>query len=218
MIYEDLEKICQHYGIRGQLKKLSEEVFELQEAVIEHEQELFIKANTDHVAEELADVMVLWEQIRLHYGIPSQTIQGIITEKVERQLKRIENENCIEVNTVKPATKEQRDTLFAKMEEAGYEWDADRKELKKIEQEPAWSDADEERFVSCLQRLGTGNIEQPDTINTMWIKSIKNRVQSIAKFVGEEQYMKGVRDGVNDVIKSPEDYGLLPSPFKKIEK
>lgn len=33
----------------------------------------------------------------------------------------------------KPATKEQRDTLFAKMKEAGYEWDADKKELKKID-------------------------------------------------------------------------------------
>lgn len=33
----------------------------------------------------------------------------------------------------KPATKEQRDLLFAKMKEAGYEWDADKKELKKIQ-------------------------------------------------------------------------------------
>lgn len=32
----------------------------------------------------------------------------------------------------KPATKEQRDLLFAKMKEAGYEWDAEKKELKKI--------------------------------------------------------------------------------------
>lgn len=32
-----------------------------------------------------------------------------------------------------PATKEQRDTLFAKMREAGYEWDAEEKELKKME-------------------------------------------------------------------------------------
>ena len=30
-----------------------------------------------------------------------------------------------------PATKEQRDALFAKMKEAGYEWDAEKKELKK---------------------------------------------------------------------------------------
>ena len=31
-----------------------------------------------------------------------------------------------------PATKEQRDLLFQKMKEAGYEWDAEKKELKKI--------------------------------------------------------------------------------------
>lgn len=31
-----------------------------------------------------------------------------------------------------PATKEQRDLLFAKMKEAGYEWDSDKKELRRI--------------------------------------------------------------------------------------
>lgn len=34
---------------------------------------------------------------------------------------------------VTPATKEQRDFLFQKMKEAGYEWDSKKKELKKIE-------------------------------------------------------------------------------------
>ena len=33
-----------------------------------------------------------------------------------------------------PANKEQRDLLFQKMHEAGYEWDAEKKKLKKIEQ------------------------------------------------------------------------------------
>jgi hypothetical protein len=32
-----------------------------------------------------------------------------------------------------PAAKEQRDLLFAKMKEAGYEWDGDKKELRKIQ-------------------------------------------------------------------------------------
>ena len=32
-----------------------------------------------------------------------------------------------------PATKEQRDLLFQKMKEAAYEWDAEKKKLKKIE-------------------------------------------------------------------------------------
>ena len=40
--------------------------------------------------------------------------------------------NCIYY----PATKEQRDFLFQKMKEAGYEWDAGQKELKKIEDAP----------------------------------------------------------------------------------
>ena len=90
MNYKDLETICHHYGIRKQIKKLSEEVFELQEAVIDNEWD--VDGNTDHIAEELADVMVLWEQIRLHYEVPIQVIQGIMKEKVERQLKRIEDE------------------------------------------------------------------------------------------------------------------------------
>ena len=33
---------------------------------------------------------------------------------------------------MRPATSEERDLLFAKMKEAGYQWDADKKELKKI--------------------------------------------------------------------------------------
>lgn len=37
---------------------------------------------------------------------------------------------------VRPATKEQRDLLFQKMHEAGYEWDDGKKELKKIERKP----------------------------------------------------------------------------------
>jgi len=48
-----------------------------------------------------------------------------------------EDGNIMTSYDVIPATKEQRDLLFAKMKEAGYEWDAEKKELKKIEQKPA---------------------------------------------------------------------------------
>lgn len=43
--------------------------------------------------------------------------------------------DCVEVNTVKPATKEQRDTLLKAMSDAGYTFDFDKKELKEIEDE-----------------------------------------------------------------------------------
>lgn len=44
-------------------------------------------------------------------------------------------------------------------------------------QKPTWSEEDEERYVSCLQRLSTGNLKQPETINTVWLKSLKERMQ-----------------------------------------
>ena len=50
---------------------------------------------------------------------------------------------CISIDNLKPATKEQRDLLFQKMKEAGYEGDAEKKELKKIERNLAWSEEDE---------------------------------------------------------------------------
>ena len=49
----------------------------------------------------------------------------------------------------KPATKDQCNTLFAKMQEAGFEWDAEKKELKKIEQEPI--DCNEEYYNEELK-------------------------------------------------------------------
>lgn len=45
----------------------------------------------------------------------------------------IQGPDCIEVNTTTPATQAQRDLLFQKIKEAGYEWNADKKELHKIE-------------------------------------------------------------------------------------
>jgi len=42
---------------------------------------------------------------------------------------------CLIDAVVTPATKEQRDLLFQKMHEAGYEWDENKKELRKIEDE-----------------------------------------------------------------------------------
>ena len=48
------------------------------------------------------------------------------------------------LDIIVPATKEQRELLFKKMKEAGYQWDAEKKEPKKIEQKP--NDKVEQRF------------------------------------------------------------------------
>ena len=57
-----------------------------------------------------------------------------------------------------PATKEQRDLLFQKMKEAGYEWDFEKKELKKIENKnPLLSD-----FFKAEYERGKADAQKPD--------------------------------------------------------
>ena len=92
---ENVLKIIKHYGIIPQLKYLQSEVFELNEAIINHE---WLKSergmeNISHIAEEIADVMVMLKQFQMYYGINRDEIRDIMKYKIERQLERIENEN-----------------------------------------------------------------------------------------------------------------------------
>lgn len=89
--------IADHYGIHHQLKKLNEECFELIEAVTTAETARETTGDvsskmTMHICEELADCFVLMSQIRQHYGIEQCSITKIYQQKIERQLKRIEDE------------------------------------------------------------------------------------------------------------------------------
>jgi hypothetical protein len=141
---------------------------------------------------------------------------------------------------IHPATEEQRGLLFAKMKEAGYEWDAENKELRKIDQseltefedavkdmmnayrdaigandvtteeikkhakyllsliphkpieqklsnsekigkneKPMWTEDDEKRLQSCIVELqGKGLMGGVDTIDTKWLKSLKQRIHA----------------------------------------
>lgn len=83
-----------------------------------------------------------------------------------------------------PATKEQRDLLFQKMKESGYEWDAEKKELKKIEQKPAWSEEDEKerkRVVGLLEGwLSTFKetcYAEDCKCGIAWLKTLKQRMK-----------------------------------------
>lgn len=100
------------------------------------------------------------------------------------------------LSNVTPATKEQRELLFQKMEEAGYEWDAEKKELKKIEQKTEgnkgniggisanskWSEEDE----SILQGIWDEILANKHDVKECewktydkflnWLKSLKERI------------------------------------------
>lgn len=51
---------------------------------------------------------------------------------------KIGNFYALDTINPRPATKEQRDFLFQKMKDAGYEWDAEKKEVRKIEPHYPW--------------------------------------------------------------------------------
>lgn len=95
---EKLLQIINHYGVMPQLKYFQSEVFELNEAIISCEYDDFsyydevCKSNKSHIAEEIADCYVMLEQFKFYYGIEDMEIAKIMKQKIDRQLKRIEEE------------------------------------------------------------------------------------------------------------------------------
>lgn len=78
-----------------------------------------------------------------------------------------------------PSTKEQRDTLMKAMTDAGYMFDFEKKELKKIKQKPAWSVEDErliEEAAECLRKYASkvqgGN-------SKVYVLSLADRIESL---------------------------------------
>lgn len=98
---EKLLKNINHYGVDIELRKLNEEVFELQETIIVNEfikrkfpkyHEIFKRQIKEHITEELADVQVLLNQFKLYYEIPDEEVKEVMIKKIERQMERIEND------------------------------------------------------------------------------------------------------------------------------
>ena len=76
------------------------------------------------------------------------------------------------LDDIHPATKEQRELLFQKMDEAGYVFDFEKKELKKIKQESTtWSEEDEEMLDGIILRCEKYGYQEQ--IN--WLKSLIER-------------------------------------------
>lgn len=96
---DKLLKIINHYGVNHQQRKLQEEVFELNEAIINAENNRLVGISRNpselaikHIAEEIADVEVMLLQFKEYYHIDGNDILKIMNEKIDRQLKRMEEE------------------------------------------------------------------------------------------------------------------------------
>jgi hypothetical protein len=113
---------------------------------------------------------------------------------------------------INPATKEQRDLLFQKMKEAGYKWDSDKKELKKIEDNSAWSEEDD-IFLKAIIR----DIENVPYINEKakkdriaWLRSLKDRVQPRQEWSEEDD--KTIDETI-ELIEEVEKQYQMPNGF-----
>ena len=101
-----LLKIISFYGVNHQQRKLQEEVFELNEAIINAENNRLVGISRNpselaikHIAEEIADVEVMLLQFKEYYHIDGNDILKIMNEKIDRQLERIEKEK-VEKNII----------------------------------------------------------------------------------------------------------------------
>ena len=134
-----------------------------------------------------------------------------------------------------PATKEQRYLLFQKMHEAGYEWDADKLELKKIEQspidvrttgywhvedveqKPAWSEEDENHVKSILSTIECCKAQFPNAqavveaynADIEWLKSLKDKVGYEVNCTTTREWSKEDEKAINDIMWSERDIKMI---------
>lgn len=100
---DKLLEIVNHYGLMKQLKYIHSEYFELDEAIL-NEREISFNSEGDigdlltldkakgHIAEEIADVIVMLKQFQYYYKIEDKQIEEIMEHKIDRQLERIDLE------------------------------------------------------------------------------------------------------------------------------
>ena len=115
-----------------------------------------------------------------------------------------------------PATKEQRDLLFQKMKEAGYEWDAEKKELRKMEQKPKWTDDDKQYLLVCKNALRKYQLSdkwdadiiskwledklKQGELKPTWTKEDKSKVEDIVYFLDTAKVHYASAKALDDCI------------------
>lgn len=86
---ERIKTIADHYGIKKQLRQLAEECSELAVEASHSAR----KGTTVKIIEEIADVQIMIEQIIYLAKIDKCDIEDCINYKLDRQMKRIKEEN-----------------------------------------------------------------------------------------------------------------------------
>ena len=91
--------------------------------------------------------------------------------------------NYVINQNITPATKEQQELLFVKIKEAGYKWDGEKKELRKMEQKPKWTDEDESVLQGIWDEILANKHESKEydwkTYDKFlaWLETLKQRME-----------------------------------------
>lgn len=90
---DKIEEIYYKHGVSNQLKKLSEEIYELQEAVKDFNSACKSNKTMDssykeHIEEEFSDVILLLTQIKIAYNLDNDNLRKWFDFKLKRQIAR----------------------------------------------------------------------------------------------------------------------------------
>ena len=84
-----MKLLIDHYGHKSQKMMLLEEMAELQKEICK---EFRGELNKEAITEEVADVLIMLEQVQMMYDISDIKLLEITSEKLVRQLRRIVDE------------------------------------------------------------------------------------------------------------------------------
>ena len=84
-----MKLLIDHYGHESQKMMLLEEMAELQKEICK---EFRGELNKEAITEEVADVLIMLEQVQMMYDISDIRLLEITSEKLVRQLRRIVDE------------------------------------------------------------------------------------------------------------------------------
>jgi len=129
--------------------------------------------------------------------------------------KEVDNVSVTTRNKICPATKEQHDALEKAMTDAGYTFDFEKKELKKIEQPHAWSEEDEtnlRRTEYAVMKFFGGDCSLVDWLR----KSLKDRY-TWKPSDEQMEFLKKCIEAYNEVT-FPTEVRVLSSLYNDLKK
>lgn len=176
---------------------------------------IFDAKEGDMLADNGAKIIFIFKNTEYDSYIESNVIKYYIRYSFDGINLPLENGGHLgvvgEYTNFVPATQEQRDLLFQKMKEAGYEWNAEKKELKKLGQpeesktndqdKTEWSEEDECFLEDCIDVLYSsdeyGTSRKAKIEN--WLDSLKARTQPQNQWKPSDEQMDALETAVSSL-------------------